>query len=78
MLRSWRGAGTGSSILEESDLVMVIPFCLLESSRGPVGILLLVEGSIQRWRRGRPTQELGHMSREVVGPLAVKSSLHKS
>lgn len=64
--------------LEVSDLEILIPLCLLESLRGPVATLLMEEGAMKRWRKGRPTQESGYMSPDGSGPLAVKSSSHKS
>lgn len=51
-----------SGILEVSDLEMLIPLYLLESSMGPVAIFLMEEGTTERWRRVRPTQESGYMS----------------
>lgn len=68
----------GSGILEvsgvDSTLEMLIPLCLLESPRGRIAILLMEEEARERWRRGRPTQELGYMSTEGSSLRAVKSS----
>lgn len=71
---------TGSAIPKVLmlDLDILIPFCLLESPRSPVAILLMEEGPTERWRRSR-LPRTGYPEirpRRGLGLLAVKSSSH--